>query len=69
MSLSRRSLRVDTLRARRIWNTAAHKSRELPEYDAAMELLTAARIVVRMLQSFELDEPTDEEVEAGFGDD
>ena len=65
MSLSRRSIRKDTLRARRVWNTAAHESRELSEYDAAMELLIAARIIVRLLGMFELDEPTDEEVEAG----
>ena len=57
MSLSRRSIRKDTLQARRVWNTAAHKSRELPENDAAMELLLAARIIERLLRVHE--EPLD----------
>ena len=61
------SLRKNTLLARRIWNAAAHKSRELAEYDTAMELLLAARFIVQLLKSFELDEPSDDDVEAGFG--
>ena len=61
------SLRKNTLLARRTWNAAAHQSRERAEYDAAMELLLAARNVVRLLKSYELDEPNDDDVEAGFG--
>ena len=69
MALSRRSIRKDTLRARRVWNAAAQESRTMPEYQAAMHLLTAARIVDRMLRNYELDEPSDDDVEAGFGPD
>ena len=61
------SLRKNTLLARRTWNAAAHQSRERAEYDAAMELLLAARIIVRLLKNFEVDEPSDDDVEAGFG--
>lgn len=61
------SMRKATLMARRTWNTSAHRSRDFDVYIAAMELLSAARSVVRLLEPFELDEPSDDDVEAGFG--
>ena len=62
------TIHQDTLRARRLWNTAAHKARELPEY-AALELLhDTAENIAALLRPHVLHEPSDDDVEAGCAD-
>ena len=59
----------DIMKARKTWNAAAFKSRSLPEYSALELLYEAAEAVLVLLQPHIIDEPSDDDVEAGFGND
>lgn len=57
----------DILKARKIWNAAAHASREVSPEDAADTLYVAALAVAGILAEYIQITVDDEESEAGWG--